>query len=725
VNKKLDDLNFKGYFTNGVKKDITTMEFNVQNFSARPEAGKFTGSINVKNFESPEINFNIDSEFELEFLAKFLNLKDLQNLKGKVNLVMNFTDIIDLENPEKSISKLNESYFTELKIKNLSFSSPTLAVPIKDIDLYAYMKGNEAKIEYADFKIGKSDLHINGSISDLPAIIHHTSKPITTDLHIKSNYLDLFELTGSDSIKSFDEQIKNLSLDLVFKSSAKAITESPNLPMGEFFIENLYAKLKHYPHTLHDFHADLFIDKEDFRVVDFKGMIDKSDFLFSGKLSHYDLWFSEHPKGDTKMEFNLVSDHLKLEDIFSYKGANYVPEDYRHEEFNKLKLHGYTYLHFNEGLKSVDFMLDKFDGKMKIHPLRFENFKGRVHYESEHLIVENFSGKMGKSDFTTTMHYYLGKDEAIRKRDNHFELSSTRLDFDELFNYHPGPTNTTETVNHDAGFNIYELPFTNMTFDVKIAHLNYHRYLLHHVDGEFRTTKNHYVHFDHLKMEAAGGSFDISGYFNGSDPHKIYFSPKMKVKNVDLDKLLFKFENFGQDYLVSDNLHGKFSGNIIGKIHMHNDLIPKIDDSEIHMDIQVLNGRLENFAMFEYMADYFQDKNLNKVLFDTLTNQIDLTKGVLNIPNMRINSSIGFMEISGKQDMNLNMDYHIKIPWKMVTDAASSKLFGKKSDEVDPEQIDAIQYADKDKKIRFVNVHITGTPDTYKISLGKKASKKK
>jgi hypothetical protein len=83
------------------------------------------------------------------------------------------------------------------------------------------------------------------------------------------------------------------------------------------------------------------------------------------------------------------------------------------------------------------------------------------------------------------------------------------------------------------------------------------------------------------------------------------------------------------------------------------------------------------------------------------------------------------MEISGKQDMNLNMDYHIKIPWKMVTDAASSKLFGKKSDEVDPEQIDAIQYADKDKKIRFVNVHITGTPDTYKISLGKKASKKK
>jgi hypothetical protein len=38
------------------------------------------------------------------------------------------------------------------------------------------------------------------------------------------------------------------------------------IPEGEFFIENFYAKFKHYPHTLHDFHADFFVDKKYFNI---------------------------------------------------------------------------------------------------------------------------------------------------------------------------------------------------------------------------------------------------------------------------------------------------------------------------------------------------------------------------------------------------------------------------------------------------------------------------
>jgi hypothetical protein len=225
-------------------------------------------------------------------------------------------------------------------------------------------------------------------------------------------------------------------------------------------------------------------------------------------------------------------------------------------------------------------------------------------------------------------------------------------------------------------------------------------------------------------MDAAGGNFDVAGYFNGSDPHKIYFSPKIKMKGVELDKLLLKFENFGQDHLVSENLHGKLTGTITGKIHMHNDLIPKLDDSEIHMDINVVNGRLENYKMLEYMSDYFDDKNLKKVQFDTLSNHIDLTKGVLTIPNMTINSSIGFLQISGTQDMNMNMTYYVKIPWKMVTQAGSSKLFGKKTEEIDPDQLDEIVYMKGDKNTKYLNLKITGTAETYKISLGKDKGKK-
>jgi hypothetical protein len=65
------------------------------------------------------------------------------------------------------------------------------------------------------------------------------------------------------------------------------------------------------------------------------------------------------------------------------------------------------------------------------------------------------------------------------------------------------------------------------------------------------------------------------------------------------------------------------------------------------------------------------------------------------------------------------MEYYLRIPLKMVTQVGFHMLFGKKQEEVDPDHVDAIEYRDKDRKVRFMNLKIIGTPDEYKVSLGK------
>ncbi|MEO1052973.1 MAG: AsmA-like C-terminal region-containing protein [Bacteroidota bacterium] len=728
-NKKIEDLFFKAHFTTGENHDASTMAFKLTDFSAKPEAGEFRANLDVKNFESPEIEMQVASEFDLDFLADFFNIDGLTNTSGSISLTMNFHDIIDLANPERSIERLNESYFTELEVKDLSFKSDAFHLPIDDLDIKASMDGHEATIDRFSIKMGNSDLEFTASITDLPAILHHTDILVDADLDIKSNMLDIAEMTQADSTgKGMNEQIQNMSMKFRFNSSAKAFTESPNLPIGEFFIESLYAKFTNYPHTLHDFHADVYVDDEDFRIIDFTGMIDKSDFHFNGRLKNYDLWFSDDPLGDTRVEFSLNSTLLQLQDLFSYGGENYVPEDYRHEEFRDLKVHGFADLHFDKGLKSSDISIDQLEAKMKVHDMRFEKFKGRVHYEGEHLLVENLRGKLGKSEFQTSLRYYLGEDTTIQKRDNHFELIASHLDFDEIFAYNPPPADKVITPeDHEAGFNIFEVPFSNMTFDFDIKKLNYHRYLIDDFFLKARMQPNHYIYVDTMSLAAAGGRMDLKGYFNGSNPKEIYLSPVMNVYGVDLDQLLFKFENFGQDHLVSENLHGRLSGNITGQIHMHKDLVPIIDDSEIHIDMRVVDGSLNNYTAFEAMSSYFKDKNLNRVRFDTLNNHLDIEDGTLTIPNMKINTSLGYFEVSGKQDMDttLDMEYYLRVPWKVVTRAASQKLFGGKKEEVDPEQVDEIEFRDEDKRVRFLNLKITGNPEDYRISLGKDKKKKK
>jgi len=133
------------------------------------------------------------------------------------------------------------------------------------------------------------------------------------------------------------------------------------------------------------------------------------------------------------------------------------------------------------------------------------------------------------------------------------------------------------------------------------------------------------------------------------------------------------------------------------------------------MDVQLLNGRLENFEPMQLLSDYLGDKDLTSIYFDTLQNHMDITNGLMTIPNLSIESSIGHYEISGKQDLNDNIEYYLRIPWKIIKEGAKYKLTGKKS----TNQEEGANIQNKTKKVRYLNLKIDGTLDDFKVSTGK------
>jgi hypothetical protein len=735
--KKIDEMGFNGHFTNGENRDASTMEFSLTDMTASLEKGEFKGTIFVNNFESPEVNMQINSNFNLNFIADFFELEQVQNASGQVSLKMSFHDIIDIDNPETALQKLNQAYFAELIIKDLSLVAKELPAPLDSLNVHLVMNGKEATLKQFELLMGNSDLSVRGFLSDLPAIVHHTDIPVEVHLDITSKYLDIAQLTSfskQDTIQTgFDEQIKELSLGLSFIASAKDFTEAKYLPKGEFFIDSLYADLKHYPHKLHDFHADILIDDKDLQLVDFTGYIDDSDFHFDGLIHDYAFWMQPELNGDVDLDINLTSKKLKLEDVFSYKGENYVPEEYRHEEFDDLALHFTSSMHYKDSaLHSIDLTLDKLDTKMKLHPLRFDNFRGNIHYEDQHVVIKDFHGEIGTTNFNFDLNYYLGGNQQIKKRDNYLKLKANYIDYDALFNFDLSPpkpaavvaSKTADVKEHADAFNIYELPFTDMQFKVDVAHFIYHRIDLQKIKADLRITPNHYIYIDTLHMDAAGGNIQLSGYFNGSDPKHIYMQPDLVMNNIDLDKLLFKFENFGQDHLVSENLQGKLTSRIKGKIRVYPDMVPDLDQSTIEMDVKVLNGRLKNYDPMLALSEYMGDKNLQNIRFDTLQNSLNIKNGKINIPSMTIESTLGHIELSGTHDSNQNIDYYLRIPWKTVKKVAWKKLFGRKKDTItNKEQEDEILEIDPNKRIRYLNLKIKGNINDYKVSLGKKKKK--
>ncbi|MCK5470577.1 MAG: membrane biogenesis protein, partial [Cyclobacteriaceae bacterium] len=138
------------------------------------------------------------------------------------------------------------------------------------------------------------------------------------------------------------------------------------------------------------------------------------------------------------------------------------------------------------------------------------------------------------------------------------------------------------------------------------------------------------------------------------------------------------------------------------------------------MELEIVDGELKNYKPLNALSDYFKNKNLSKIRFDTLSNKLNVTNGIITIPSMTINSTLGYMDISGTQDMHNHMEYYFRIPMKMVTKTARHKLFGKKGAISDSTQIDVIHYKYTSKKTWYLNLKLIGDPDDFKVSLGRK-----
>ena len=710
VNKKVDELGFLCTFSNGKNHNASSSVFELSNFSAKPEAGIFKAKMKVVNFESPEIDMQIDSDFDLNFLTKFLKLYHLKNLEGKVLLSMKFHDIIDLKNPEKSLEKLNQAYFSKLKISDLNFKSENYPQKISNLNVEASIEGETLFVKNCNFNVNASDIQFKGQIKNIPALIHQNKQQIESDFHFQSKKLHINDFIVSKN-QNQNEVASDLKLDFLFKGAANTFISSKTLPLGQFYLTNLSGKLKNYKHELKEFNGLFYIKPNDIYIKRLDGKMDASDFHFKGNISHYELWLSDIKQGQTTIDFDFTSNKLILKDVFTYNNHNYIPKEYQDEILEDFKFHGKVSLDYQDSLKASDFHLTHFKAKFNRHPIAFNQLNGHFHLENKILNIKSFEGKLGENDWNIKGVYALENSKSKSK----ISITSNNLNFNELFSFSLQENENIK--DHDSGFNIFKEPFPNLSLNAKIKKLKYKKYDLKNTLCHIEVKENHMIFLNQFKCQIADGIMDAKGYFNGSNPNNIYIHPDIKIQKVDLDQMMIKFDNFGQDRLVSDQVHGIFSGRITGKINIHSDFVPNIQKSNLKMDVLIEDGRLDNFAPLESMSSYFGNKNLKKIKFDTLSNTFFVNGGVMSFPNMNINSSLGFIEISGKQDMDLKMDYFVRVPLRLISKAVFTKLFKKSPENIDEQKEDEIIKRDMEKRIRFLNLRILGTPEDYKISV--------
>lgn len=742
ANKKVDQLGFKGFYTNGSERSLKTSEIHIINISARPEKGIFKGHFVVQDFTKPQALVQIHSELELKFLGEFLGIPGLKQITGNIKLDMDFKEVDNITLPEESLNKLKEGIQSKLIVKNLSFHIPGYPHAVRDMNIQAEMKDGRVTVDSASLKIGKSDLRFNGSISDVRAFLRDRHKTVNLALNLGSKQIVLSDLLSYDTAlaKAWNEEVNGFNINLAFETTVQQLLNPSPLPKGKFEMKNLRGAFKNYPHTFKDLGATVMINDTILRLRDFTGMIDSSDINFKGRVINYALWFDEIKKGRTQIAFDFKSDRFAMRDVLGKAIRNYIPRGYRREVLTNVWLRTKIDLKYDTNFRFAKARVSNVTADLKNHKLKLHGISGGVKYGSKILSFDTLRGKIGNSDFDISLKYYFkGIDRYNNKIANSLKFTSKFLDVDEMSQYDLAPKKRRwrrdstgavvaikpEPTQHAEAFNIFMVPFSDFNAQIEISKLKYNRLWMKDVGARLTMQQDQTIKIDTLMMKIAGGAINMRGKFNGSNPEKIYFRSRINFHDVDLGKMLLKLDHFGQDVVVNKNVKGRLSGQIKSYVQVHPDLVPMMSNTKAEMNLKIYNGSLVDFAPMQAMASYFKDKNLRLIRFDTLQNKLTFTNGVLDIPAMNINSSLGYIQLSGKQSLDLNMEYYIRVPMKMVTKVGFSALFSRKAEEVDLSQVDEIEYIDKDKKIAFMNLKVTGTPNgEFEVGLGKDKRKK-
>jgi len=746
TNKKLDSLAFTGFYTNGDSNSLKTSVLRMKDMYARPGEGRFKGNFSIRDFTDPKILMQVSSDIELGFFGSFLGIKDLERITGRINLKMNFNELVDLSEPAQEMSELTQGIQSELSVYNLTFRIPGYPYTVDHLNLHANMKDGFVKLDSLVCDIGHSDFKLEGSLEDLPALFHNQQKPVTLKLNGHSRLLVLHELLAKDSTEKKDpEEIRDFNIGLSLETSINDLRQAKPLPKGQLSIHDLSASFKKYPHDFHDFGGDLTINDTALLLRNLAGQIDSSDIRFSGKIINYALWFEKVKRGKTTVGFDFRSHELAIADVVGPNGEKYLPKDIYNEVGSNLWLRSKWELRYDSVFQFANIRIANISAAFQQHPYRLDSISGNIKFGTDNFLkIDTLKGKIGNSDFNLSMRLYTGKDTLRRKKENFLRFSSNLLDADQLAGYmqsveqeeqtiaamdSPAPAQdstrviltsaTSDPNSHAKAFNIFQIPFIDFNAAINIGRLRYHKLGIKNLSTSARMLSTQQIYLDTLSMGIAGGSLVAKAHFDGADPKKIYLRSDITVQNMDLKKMMVKLDHFGEDFVINNNITGTLNGSVNSYVQVHPDLTPILNSCQADIKVDIYDGELINFTPIEAMSHYFGDKNLHRVRFDTLHNELNFRNDTLSIPNMNINSSLGFMEISGKQAMDMNMEYYLRIPLKMVTQVGFHMLFGKKKEEVDPDQVDAIEYRDKDKRVRFMNIEIRGTPDNYKIHLGK------
>ena len=408
------------------------------------------------------------------------------------------------------------------------------------------------------------------------------------------------------------------------------------------------------------------------RVAEGSANFEGGEFTFSGAMEDLDQpWMNVQVDG--QFDLDNLRQFAKIETLEVFRGDCELNANF------KGKIHDWsniTKAELNNAKTSGKITVTDGQLQWRGSPHLAENINGTILLDDSDAAIRSFEAYIGDSDlklegfFRNFMPFLLVEGEAITIEAN---LLSENLNWDQLL------ANTDASNESDEPYRLAFPKTLNFNIDFNISHLQFRTFEATEIYGDARL-KNQVLTIDPIHLKTSEGSFDATLTANGKTNNLFVLNCSAHLDGMDVKKLFYSFENFGQDFIRDDHLKGTATADVTFRSQLNSAL--QFDEDKIYslIDIKLENGELANLRSMENISDYLRhkrllasfidvdklDNSLRHIRFSTIENQIEIKNKKIFIPAMDIESSALDLSVNGTHSFQNAIDYSLKFNLRQV-----------------------------------------------------------
>lgn len=202
----------------------------------------------------------------------------------------------------------------------------------------------------------------------------------------------------------------------------------------------------------------------------------------------------------------------------------------------------------------------------------------------------------------------------------------------------------------------------NFHLDLKTDELKFNRFTGTNVKASLSLINQNWL-LNNVSLNNAGGSMVITGSLNEKNSKYYETNIKVNMQNVDVNKVFYAFNNFGQNGITSENLRGKLTSSAEIKMDIDRDLGGTPTNMEGFINFSLKKGALLHYKPLSEIGDIaLTIRNFDEIYFAELKDRFDIKDREITINRMEIESTILTLFVEGVYSLRGKTDISIQVP---------------------------------------------------------------